>query len=146
MSHQVGRGNFGGRCPVELPYFGPLQKLRLHSSASISASRAYRINVQDAIRRESELAGSLLNSSSTHIFVCGLKGMEGGVEEAFADVCRAQSIGQRFEIPSVGRTLSDGNLLSMEFSMNEGEDIEHLCRWLMASLVLFQQTAHGEKR
>lgn len=29
--------------------------------------------VQDAIRRESELVGSLLAASSTHVFVCGLK-------------------------------------------------------------------------
>jgi benzoyl-CoA 2,3-epoxidase subunit A len=31
-------------------------------------------------------------SAATHVFVCGLKGMESGVEEALGDVCRAVSL------------------------------------------------------
>ena len=31
-------------------------------------------------------------------------------------------------LPAVGRTLSDGNLLSVEFSMNGGEDVEQIGR------------------
>ena len=33
---------------------------------------------------------TLLADPATHIFICGLKGMETGVEEALADVCRKQ--------------------------------------------------------
>jgi len=53
-------GNFGARCPRELPYFGPLQKL---------PPKFLGQYLQEAIRREreSELVGSLLKSSSTHI-------------------------------------------------------------------------------
>jgi benzoyl-CoA 2,3-dioxygenase component A len=28
----------------------------------------------------------------THVYICGLKGMETGVDEAFADVCRGAGI------------------------------------------------------
>jgi benzoyl-CoA 2,3-epoxidase subunit A len=41
--------------------------------------------VQDAIRREGDC---LLKDPATHVFICSLKGMEEGVDEAFADVCR----------------------------------------------------------
>jgi benzoyl-CoA 2,3-epoxidase subunit A len=34
----------------------------------------------------------LLNNEHTHVYLCGLKGMEGGVDEAFADACRAASL------------------------------------------------------
>ena len=42
------------------------------------------------MRAEAESVGGLLQSSNTHIFICGLKGMEAGVDEALADICRAQ--------------------------------------------------------
>jgi benzoyl-CoA 2,3-epoxidase subunit A len=87
---------FGARCPGELPYFGPLQKLPTTLlSQHLCFSRVPdqpKTYVQDAIRRESEMVGSLLQSPSTHVFVCGLKGMEGGVEDALDDVCRARSL------------------------------------------------------
>jgi benzoyl-CoA 2,3-dioxygenase component A len=31
---------------------------------------------------------ALLRDPATHVYICGLKGMEAGVDEAFADVCR----------------------------------------------------------
>jgi benzoyl-CoA 2,3-dioxygenase component A len=34
----------------------------------------------------------LLRESATHVYICGLKGMESGVDEAFADVCRRAAI------------------------------------------------------
>jgi benzoyl-CoA 2,3-epoxidase subunit A len=87
---------FSARCPEELPYFGPLQKLpQSFLARHLCFSRVPdqpKTYVQDAIRRESELVGSLLKAPSTHVFVCGLKGMESGVEEAFFDVCRARSL------------------------------------------------------
>ena len=42
----------------------------------------------------SEMAqiATLLRDDKTHVYICGLKGMETGVDEAFADACRAASI------------------------------------------------------
>jgi benzoyl-CoA 2,3-dioxygenase component A len=87
---------FGARCAGELPYFGPLQELpstflgqHLCFSRVPDQPKTY---VQDALRRECELVGCLLEAASTHVFVCGLKGMEGGVENALAEVSRARSL------------------------------------------------------
>jgi benzoyl-CoA 2,3-dioxygenase component A len=83
---------FGARRPEELPYFGPLQKVParlldqfLCYSRVAGAPKTY---VQDRIRLESELVANLLREPATHVYICGLKGMESGVDEAFADVCR----------------------------------------------------------
>jgi benzoyl-CoA 2,3-dioxygenase component A len=87
---------FGARRPEELPYFGPLQKvpeklLSKHFCYSRVPGEP-RIYVQDRLRGEADRIIALLRSTQTHIFICGLKGMESGVEEAFSDVCRSASI------------------------------------------------------
>jgi benzoyl-CoA 2,3-dioxygenase component A len=83
---------FGARRPEELPYFGPLQKVParlLHQHLCYSRvtgqSKTY---VQDRIRLEMDTLSGLLREPGTHVYICGLKGMESGVDEAFADVCR----------------------------------------------------------
>ena len=85
---------FGARTPEELPYFGPLQKVpnsllekHLVFSRIPGADKEY---VQDRMRTEAGTVGALLASSQTHVFICGLKGMEAGVEEALSDICRKQ--------------------------------------------------------
>ena len=87
---------FGARTPEELPYFGPLQKVpesllekHLVYSRVAGAEKEY---VQDRIRAEGGKVGDLLADDNTHIFICGLKGMEAGVEEALADVCRKRGM------------------------------------------------------
>lgn len=82
---------FGARTPQELPYFGPLQKLpdsllekHLVFSRIPSKNKEY---VQDRIRTEGRDVAELLKSPKTYIYICGLKGMEGGVDEALTDVC-----------------------------------------------------------
>jgi benzoyl-CoA 2,3-epoxidase subunit A len=87
---------FGARRPEELPYFGPLQKvpeklLTRHFCYSRVPGEP-RTYVQDRIRSEGADVTALLNDSHTHIYICGLRGMESGVDEAFADVCRHASI------------------------------------------------------
>jgi benzoyl-CoA 2,3-dioxygenase component A len=87
---------FGARRPEELPYFGPLQKvpdrlLGKHFCYSRVAGQP-RVYVQDRIRSEATAMAVLLGHTNTHIYICGLKGMESGVDEAFADVCRAASL------------------------------------------------------
>jgi benzoyl-CoA 2,3-epoxidase subunit A len=83
---------FGARTPQELPYFGPLQKVphsllekHLVFSRVPGSEKEY---VQDRIRTESSAVSTLLGSELTHIYICGLKGMEAGVDEALADICR----------------------------------------------------------
>ena len=51
-----------------------------------------RVYVQDRIRSEMAQVATLLRHEKTHVYICGLKGMETGVDEAFADACRAASL------------------------------------------------------
>jgi benzoyl-CoA 2,3-dioxygenase component A len=48
--------------------------------------------VQDLMRREDVMLGGLLRSPATHIYVCGLKGMEQGVDAALDDICRGAEL------------------------------------------------------
>jgi benzoyl-CoA 2,3-epoxidase subunit A len=87
---------FGARRPEDLPYFGPLQKvpetlLRKHFAYSRVAGEK-KVYVQDLMRREEATIAELLSSSATHIYVCGLKGMEQGVDAALDDVCRSNEV------------------------------------------------------
>lgn len=83
---------FGARRPEELPYFGPLQKVPQELLQKYFAfSRVpgqTKTYVQDLMRKEADTLADLIKSSSTHIFVCGLKGMEQGVDQALDDICR----------------------------------------------------------
>jgi len=83
---------FGARSPSELPYFGPLQKVpkNLLDQELVFSRLADRPKeyVQDRMRtREPDLA-ELLRRDTTHVYVCGLRGMEEGVEASFLDICR----------------------------------------------------------
>jgi benzoyl-CoA 2,3-dioxygenase component A len=44
--------------------------------------------VQDRMAKHGEDLAELLKSDNTHVFICGLKDMETGVDEAFAAICR----------------------------------------------------------
>jgi benzoyl-CoA 2,3-dioxygenase component A len=83
---------FGARAPGELPYFGPLSKLPaefIHINLAFSRDpdrpRQY---VQDLIRARGADVVRMLDDTECHVYVCGLKAMEAGVDAAFADVCR----------------------------------------------------------
>jgi benzoyl-CoA 2,3-epoxidase subunit A len=87
---------FGARRPEELPYFGPLQKVpeklltkRLAYSRIPGEPKTY---VQDFMRREQGLIAGFIDSPATHIYICGLKGMEQGVDAALDDICRSTTI------------------------------------------------------
>lgn len=82
---------FGARRPEELPYFGPLQRVpqslltqHLCYSRVPDQPRTY---VQDGIRQRNGDVAALLGSDATHVYLCGLRGMETGVEDAFAEAC-----------------------------------------------------------
>jgi benzoyl-CoA 2,3-dioxygenase component A len=87
---------FGARRPEELPYFGPLQKvpqtlLAKHFAYSRVPGEP-KTYVQDLMRREAASVAELMKSEHTHVYVCGLKGMEQGVDAAFDDVCRSAGL------------------------------------------------------
>lgn len=86
---------FGARSPESLPYFGPLAKVpdrllkkHLVFSRIPGAEKEY---VQDRMMVEQDAIAERLTDPATHIYICGLRGMEKGVEAAFKNI--AESIG-----------------------------------------------------
>lgn len=87
---------FGARSPGSLPYFGPLKKvpdslLRKHLVFSRLPGQP-REYVQDRMLQEAESVADMLRTPACHVYVCGLKAMEAGVEQAFAEI--SQGMGQ----------------------------------------------------
>ena len=84
---------FGARVPEELPYFGPLMKLpKEFIDINLAFSRVPgqpKQYVQDVIRERADKVAAMLRDANCYVYICGLKGMEAGVNEAFADVCRS---------------------------------------------------------
>jgi benzoyl-CoA 2,3-dioxygenase component A len=87
---------FGARTPEELPYFGPLRKVpaalldqELVFSRLPDAPKEY---VQDRMRTRMDTLGELLTRPTTHIYVCGLKGLEAGVDAALAAAAAARGL------------------------------------------------------
>jgi benzoyl-CoA 2,3-epoxidase subunit A len=82
---------FGARAPEELPYFGPLQKVpRSLLEKELVFSRLPsrpKEHVQDRMRTRSQELGDFLRGGKAHVYVCGLKGMETGVDAAFSAIC-----------------------------------------------------------
>jgi len=86
---------FGARSPESLPYFGPLKKvpqslLKQHLVFSRLPGQ-HKEYVQDRMMAEQSALAGLLASDTTYIYICGLKGMEEGVENALTTI--ASSIG-----------------------------------------------------
>jgi len=48
--------------------------------------------VQDRMRKHAGVLAEYLKDENTFVFICGLKGMEQGVDEAFAEVCDSNDI------------------------------------------------------
>lgn len=99
---------FGARTPGELPYFGPLMKLpdkliekELVFSRLPDRPREY---VQDRLRRQAETVAALLKSGNTYVFICGLKGMEQGVGEAFEAICSEHGLDWNALLPEMRAT------------------------------------------
>ena len=89
---------FGARTPESLPYFGPLKKvpeqvLKKHFAFSRVADQPKRY-VQDKLREEQDAIAQIINDPDAYIYVCGLRAMEQGVEEAFTNI--AEATGQQW--------------------------------------------------
>ena len=87
---------FGARGPGELPYFGPLTKLpRDFIDVNFAFSREPgkpKTYVQDLIRARATEVARLLQDDNCYIYVCGLKGMEDGIKDAFREVCMSNGM------------------------------------------------------
>ena len=87
---------FGARAEQELPYFGPLMKLpKDFIDINFAFSRVPgepKRYVQDRIRERGDNVARMLVDDDCFIYLCGLKGMEEGVIEAFRDVCRGHGL------------------------------------------------------
>ena len=89
---------FGARTPKSLPYFGPLKKvpeslMKQHLVFSREAGKDKEY-VQDRILAEQDSVAELLADDRTYIYICGLRGMEEGVEKAMTSI--AESMGQQW--------------------------------------------------
>ena len=101
---------FGARTPEELPYFGPLQKL---SDTFIDKQLVYsrlpgrpKEYVQDRMRANATALAERLREPNTFVYICGLKGMEQGVDAAFEQICLEHGIdwpAAKAEMRSSGR-------------------------------------------
>ena len=100
---------FGARTPAELPYFGPLQKVPaglLDQELVFSRSGDEKEYVQDRMLKRADDVAALLADSNTYIYICGLKGMEEGVEASFTQICTDKGMdwsALRAELKSQGR-------------------------------------------
>ncbi len=89
---------FGARSKGSLPYFGPLSKvpeslLKQHLVFSRAEGQPKEY-VQDRLRSEEDEVAEMLQDPKTHIYICGLRGMEEGVEQAFTNI--AESFGEQW--------------------------------------------------
>lgn len=83
---------YGGRTPEDLPYHDELRALPhgfldLNVAFSRVSGQPKRY-VQDALRDRAGLVADCLADETCFIYLCGLKGMETGVLEAFEAICR----------------------------------------------------------
>jgi len=96
---------FGARSPDELPYFGPLMKLpKDFIDINLAFSRVpgkQKQYVQDLIRERAADVARLLADDNCYIYVCGLKGMEAGVADAFRDVCLRHAMDWETLLPAL---------------------------------------------
>lgn len=87
---------FGARTPENLPYFGPLTKvpdgfLRKYFAFSRKPGGPKQY-VQDALRASQAEVAAFLRDPDAYIYICGLKAMESGVEEALSDIARGAGL------------------------------------------------------
>ncbi|MCZ7676344.1 MAG: benzoyl-CoA 2,3-epoxidase subunit BoxA [Roseovarius sp.] len=87
---------FGARTPDSLPYFGPLGKVpdtvlkkHLVFSRVPGQDKEY---VQHRMLAERESVAAMLGDVRTHVYICGLKGMEEGVEAALTEIAGAAGL------------------------------------------------------
>jgi len=84
---------FGARTPETLPYHGPLKKvpddLLIQHLVYSRAEDGVREYVQDRMLSEPAQVLEVLRDPKGYVYICGLKGMEEGVEAALTSIAQA---------------------------------------------------------
>ena len=87
---------FGARTPKDLPYATQLEKLpttlltqNLVYSRDENMPKEY---VQDRIHQHQDFVQKMIMDENTHVFICGVKGMEEGVDDALTKICQQISV------------------------------------------------------
>jgi len=105
---------YGGRTPEEMPYYDDLLALpNGFADIKFAVSRVAgtpKRYVQDALRVQRELVADCLADENCYIYLCGLKGMESGVLEAFEAICRQNGT----DWPALAAKLKAANRLHIE--------------------------------
>lgn len=87
---------YGAQRAQGQPYLTELQALATAGlEAHVCHSRELdrpKTYVQDLMRAQGSRLAALLTDERTHLYVCGRKGMESGVNEALVDVCQAHGL------------------------------------------------------
>lgn len=87
---------FGARTPDSLPYFGPLKKVPdelLHKHLVFSrVSGQPKEYVQDRLLKEHDAVAEMLADPHSYIYICGLRGMEEGVEHALTNIAESMGV------------------------------------------------------
>ena len=85
---------FGARTPDTLPYFGPLQKLpeSLIESHLVYSRAEEKQYVQQRMLEHSDKIADMLEDTKTHVYVCGLRDMEAGVDESLQTICSSRGV------------------------------------------------------
>lgn len=87
---------FGARTPETLPYHGPLKKvpedLLVQHLVYSRVEDGVREYVQDRMLAEPEQVMDVLRDPNGYVYICGLKGMEEGVEAAFTSIAQASEM------------------------------------------------------
>ena len=87
---------FGARTPEDLPYFGPLKKVPESFMKKVFAfsrqPESPKNYVQDKLRENADDVAALMRNPDGYIYICGLKAMEHGVEEALSDIARSAGL------------------------------------------------------
>ncbi len=126
---------FGARTADSLPYFGPLGKipeefLKTNFCLSREANSPKRY-VQDGLIEEQETLAPLLIQPMTHIYICGLKAMEQGIEEAFADICKSAELER---IKKHKNILTPGRYVGIKEEEDDGMPFEEKMKLLTTEL------------
>ena len=85
---------FGARRKDSLPYFGPLSKLptKMIDQHLVFSREDEKEYVQDRMLAEQDKIGEMLSDTRTYIYICGLRDMEHGVNEAFETIAKGNGL------------------------------------------------------
>jgi benzoyl-CoA 2,3-epoxidase subunit A len=82
---------YGARSPADMPYYAELSALpKRYIDLNLAFSREPdqpRQYVQDLLLQRAERVIELLRDEQCYIYLCGVKGMEHGIMQAFAEIC-----------------------------------------------------------